>query len=56
MKTAVAKSKKSRKNNELKNVLHDIINTVKSFSETDKKLEELAIYCKGDQLCRTKNQ
>ena len=56
MKSAVQKKKKSKENSELKNTLCDIIKTLDSFKETDKKLEELANYCSGDKCVRPETQ
>jgi len=47
MKRSVQKKKKSKQNQEVKAVLCDIVNKIKAFSETDKKMEELANYCSG---------
>ena len=48
MKSAV-KKKKAKQNPELKEALCDIMKTLSTFQETDKKLEELANYCSSDR-------
>lgn len=55
MKSASAQKSKKKcpKAQELKEALCDIVKKLNGFSETDRKLEELANYCSGEKRVRS---
>lgn len=49
MKSSVQKKKKPKQNQEVKAILCDIVKKCNAFVETDKKLEELVVFCSGSR-------